>query len=227
MKQKIFVGAYGWRHRHWLNAFYPQELPVDGDEDWRLSYYSNEFNTVLVPVGYWQPGHGQASALVDCEHWLEQVHDEFQFFVECQSRMFEHISLSEFIASMKKLKPQLAGLVFLENKQAASNVGQDSFQALLDAVEVEVFGASTVFGGDFSVKSKVVWRQHEPQFSNFAYLENDLSDLKSARMMIDRFASSFEKLEPEITEATIIVDHAQLQASRLSEFRSLLEIMGY
>ena len=227
MKQKICTGAYGWRHRRWLNAFYPQDLPVEADEDWRLSYYSNEFNTVLVPVDYWQTGHGQASALIDSEHWLEQVHDEFQFFVECQSRMFEHISLSEFIASIKKLKPQLAGLVFLENKQAASNVEQDPFKTMIDAVDVDVFGASAVFGGSFSAKSKTVWRQHEPQFSNFAYLENDLSDLKSARMAIDRFAWSFEKLEPEITDATIIVDHAQLQASRLSEFRSLLEIMGY
>ena len=222
MKHSINLGAYGWRHPHWLNTFYPEDLPVSEPEDWRLTYFSNEFNAVLVPASYWQTGEK-----VDCERWLDAVHEKFQFFVECQSRMFQHISLSEFIASMKKLKPQLAGLVFLENKQAALNVEQDPFKALTDALEVDVFGASAVFGGSFSVKSKAVWRQHEPQFSNFAYLENDLSDLKSARMAIDRFASSFEKLEPEITEATIIVDHAQLQASRLSEFRSLLEIMGY
>ena len=52
LKQMMNLGAYGWRHKHWSNTFYPEDLPVDADDDWRLAYYSNEFNAVLVPADY-------------------------------------------------------------------------------------------------------------------------------------------------------------------------------
>ena len=80
MRQSINLGAYGWRQPHWDNGFYPEDLPVDGPDDWRLTYYSNEFNTVLVPADYWQ-----TSEKADCGIWLDAVHDEFQFFVEGES----------------------------------------------------------------------------------------------------------------------------------------------
>ena len=61
LKKTINPGAYGWRHKHWLESFYPEDLPVNGSEDWRLSYYSNEFNTVMVPCDYWKSGES-----IDC-----------------------------------------------------------------------------------------------------------------------------------------------------------------
>ncbi|VAW50835.1 hypothetical protein MNBD_GAMMA06-453, partial [hydrothermal vent metagenome] len=54
VKQKIIPGAYGWRQKHWSNSFYPEDLPAE--DDWRLTYYSNEFDVVLVPADYWQAG---------------------------------------------------------------------------------------------------------------------------------------------------------------------------
>ena len=40
------LGARGWRHAHWENDFYPDDLPPD----WQLAYYANEFSTVLVQL---------------------------------------------------------------------------------------------------------------------------------------------------------------------------------
>ena len=126
MKQNINIGAYGWRHSHWLNDFYPDDMPVAGEEDWRLAYYSNEFNTVLVPADYWQSQSEQAQA-VDCECWLDDVNDEFQFFVECHGGMFEHVSSDEMIKQLEILQPQLSALVFLEGKQPMPESLQNQF----------------------------------------------------------------------------------------------------
>ena len=43
------IGAYGWKHENWSGGFYPDDLP----QDWQLTYSSNAFNCVLVPVEYW------------------------------------------------------------------------------------------------------------------------------------------------------------------------------
>ena len=83
MKQTINLGAFGWLHPHWINSYYPEDLP----EDWRLGYYSNEFNTVLVPAVYWQDMRADV-----CEGWMDDVHQDFRFFVECNIRMFDDIS---------------------------------------------------------------------------------------------------------------------------------------
>jgi len=43
------VGTNGWEHDEWLGVFYPDDLP----ESWRLDYFSNAFNVVLVPQQAW------------------------------------------------------------------------------------------------------------------------------------------------------------------------------
>ena len=42
----LFVGARDWDHPDWQGTYFPEDLPAD----WRLSYYANEFSTVLVDV---------------------------------------------------------------------------------------------------------------------------------------------------------------------------------
>lgn len=67
------IGAWGWGHSEWQDNFYPDDLPTD----WRLTYYSNEFPLVLVPVADWV--HMSASQVVN---WIEDVNEEFQFILE-------------------------------------------------------------------------------------------------------------------------------------------------
>ena len=238
MKITINLGAYGWRHKHWLKSFYPEDLPVYRSEDWRLSYYSNEFNAVLVPYDYWQSGE-----ITDCEGWLDDVNEDFQFFVECHENMLENISLSELSDSLKKLQPQLSALVFLENKQhnlwpEAVSV-EKSFKSLVDALDVDVIKPAR----SLNSAAYTVCQQDNHLASRFAFVNSDLSDLKLARMMVEDIVNSSENLEwcvpqkslqkaDKPTEEvggnmTIIVNHPLLQASALSKFRAVLDIMGY
>ena len=66
----MLIGSVGWRHRHWQDSFYPDTLP----EDWWLTYYSNEFGCVLVPVA--QLGQTTIAA------WRDDTHERFRFFLE-------------------------------------------------------------------------------------------------------------------------------------------------
>ncbi len=221
MKQNINIGAYGWRHSHWLNDFYPDDLPVAGEEDWRLAYYSNEFNTVLVPADYWHSQSEQAQA-VDCECWLDDVNDEFQFFVECHGGMFEHVSSDEMIKQLEILQPQLSALVFLEGKQPMPESLQNQFYDLAESLEINIFADNGI-----DLQAKKIWRQKKQHHSDLALLDDDLTDLRSVRTIIDDFVSQTANIEPKGTEATIIVDHPSLRAQDLSQFRAVLDIMGH
>jgi hypothetical protein len=70
---RLIVGARGWDHPGWNGKFYPEDLP----QDWRLSYYANEFSGVLVPKSIWQTSEPELIA-----NWCDDVPDDFLFFLE-------------------------------------------------------------------------------------------------------------------------------------------------
>jgi len=240
LKQDIKLGAYGWRHAHWSTTFYPEDLPVEEDDDWRLAYYSNEFNTVMVPWTYWQ-----TEPLPDCEKWLDDVHDDFRFFIECHADMFEFISPAEFTDCLKKLGPKLSALVFLDDRSVATD-SLESLNLLIDTLGLDVF--TTGDTASLTTKRQVqnIWRPDKVQTSSFAFIEDDLLDLRSARVFVEDFVASIcnEGHKPEQSteqqpglqseqqsgendgQFSMIVSHPQLQASDLGRFRSVLEIMG-
>lgn len=201
MEQTINLGAYGWRQTHWSGTFYPEDLPMTDDDDWRLAYYSNEFNAVLVPADYWLDAQG-----ADCEAWLDSVHADFKFFVECRASMLDSLSLADLSAALKKLSPQLSALVLLDEGQSMPASTKQPFIELASSLQVEVFDLAA----------------GKP---DFLLLEDDLSDLRASRVAVEQFVAQTEDKASD--EATIIVDHAQLPAANLSKFRSMLEIMGY
>lgn len=69
---RLRVGACGWEYAHWLDNYYPHDLPAE----WRLSFYANEFPAVLVPQDQWRD---QWQHLAD---WVEDVPDEFRFYLQ-------------------------------------------------------------------------------------------------------------------------------------------------
>lgn len=212
MKKNIVLGAYGWRHPLWLSTFYPDDLP----EDWQLTYFSNEFNAVLVPAAYWQAGE-----IVDCEEWMDAVHDDFQFFVECHVNMLETITITELESCLKMLQPQIVALVILDEQQMSESAIKP-FYALADSLALDVFGPDIGSGANVGSKKKNIWYPGGSCSSDLAFVENDLSDLRSARKIVEDFVS-----QSEGESASIIVNHPKLQVNELVKFRSMLEIMGY
>jgi hypothetical protein len=96
---EILVAARGWSYPSWHGSFYPDDLP----EDWRLSYYSNEFRAVVVPASEWVE--------LDCaelERWAEDVPEEFLFYLEVEDLLTDWEQTAETI---KPLAHQLGGLL--------------------------------------------------------------------------------------------------------------------
>jgi hypothetical protein len=216
LKQTINVGAYGWLHPHWINTFYPEDLPAD----WRLGYYSNEFNTVLVPSFYWQE-----HSLTDCAALLDDAHSGFQFFIECDDRIFDTVSLLELNGALSLLKPQLSGLVFPGGLQVDKAI-DERFLELADSLEVDMIAGQSVPGAE------KLWRpgdsgEKPQQRARFAIIEDDLRDLRAVRSSIEPFISQLQDQGKEDGGASLIVSHPKLQVADLSKFRSVLEIMGH
>jgi hypothetical protein len=221
LKRNISVGAYGWRHSHWSGTFYPEDLPVSAEEDWRLTYYSNEFNCVLVPADYWLCLSDQDDA-IDCDHWLDEVNDEFQFYVECSMDIFDHVSFGAWSEQLKLLQPQLSALVITENQRKTPESKLKQLRNLAEVLRITVF-----VNGDFDSLIKQIWRKDRQCSSALALLEDDLTDLRSVRATMDDFVSQKSDIDQISSKATIIVNSPRLQANDLAQFRKVIEVMGY
>jgi hypothetical protein len=70
---RLLIGTAGWQRPAWADAFYPEDLPPD----WRLAYYANVCDALLV---------GQAD-LADCrvedfDRLLDEAGDDLWLFVD-------------------------------------------------------------------------------------------------------------------------------------------------
>ncbi|WP_333841466.1 DUF72 domain-containing protein [Pelomicrobium sp.] len=70
---RVHVGAIGWEHPHWVGSFYPEDLPAE----WRLAYYNQWFDCVLVPASRWR-----AATEEEMIGWREDTLARFRFVLE-------------------------------------------------------------------------------------------------------------------------------------------------
>ena len=96
------IGAFGWNHPAWIAGFYPADLPVQ----WRLSYYANEFDTVLVP--------GEllvSEAAFGMQTWCGEVSGRFGFIVELEPFLVKDLEGQRILTGLDALGASLRGLV--------------------------------------------------------------------------------------------------------------------
>ena len=72
MTGSIRVGAVDWRRPDWNGTFYPADMP----EEWRLTFYSSQFNCVYLEAAAWQ---GVDAA--ELARWHDDVHSRFVFLL--------------------------------------------------------------------------------------------------------------------------------------------------
>ncbi|WP_455204654.1 DUF72 domain-containing protein [Kaarinaea lacus] len=95
---QILFGLRGWRHPQWIGGFYPEDMP----EEWWISYYSNEFRSVLVPQEYFYN-----TSADQVQSWIDDTDKQFVFFAEMP------LSLPWQVTEqlLQPLTPQLGGLI--------------------------------------------------------------------------------------------------------------------
>lgn len=97
----VVVGARGWLHGRWMESFYPEDIP----EDWRLGFYANEFNTLLVPWTQWSES---VNAL---EEGLDDTANDFHLYLELPNQ-FQLLP-----AHLRNIKDHVTGLVCVTQQE--------------------------------------------------------------------------------------------------------------
>ena len=97
-KPEIWIGARGWRHESWLGGFYPDDMP----QEWWLAYYSNEFDSVLVPWDYLKDARPDT-----LQTWIEEASDSFVFFIELPLSAPKEL----VVKILETLGPRLGGIL--------------------------------------------------------------------------------------------------------------------
>lgn len=97
-KPEIRVGARGWDFEQWKGEFYPDDLP----RDWRFSFYSNDFQTILIPGNYLTQ-----FTLDEWQEWIEDTSRDFWFYIE----VAESANWDEIEPYLKIFESKLKGII--------------------------------------------------------------------------------------------------------------------
>jgi hypothetical protein len=197
LAENIHLACRGWQHAHWLGSFYPDDLPID----WQLSYYSNAFDSVVIPGDYWS-----ADILEQAYDWCDQVPVDFRFYVEWPAAL-EAAAVPQFCSQLEAMADNLAGLLV---NAAPGSTALLALQQRLPTLQV--YGAQ-----DFWLPDSVA----QPSDAPLAVLARPWRDLRELRYWLEAFAPKHAAARQALLCTMPQPDSAQLQQAR-----TLLDIMG-
>lgn len=111
MVSELIIGARGWQYSQWITRFYPDDMP----DDWRFSYYSNEFNSVLLPQAELLAAEEDA-----VKDWYDDIGEDFVFFVELDELQY----WQDCLARLTPLRSLIGGFVLHASMWSADDLAQ-------------------------------------------------------------------------------------------------------
>jgi len=190
--ENLQIGARGWRHAHWQDSYYPDDLP----EEWQLTFYANDFSVVLVPVEYWDKQNGY-----DLESWLDEVEEDFSFYLEAPS--FNDEAESHLFQSQCQLMgEQLGGVLITE---------------MGNVTDLEVPCPVVKNSAAINVKSNA-------EKLDIGLITQDYSDLRKIRTWLE----SFDKQSVASQKVVFVtnLDTPDVNVNTILEIKTLIEMMG-
>jgi uncharacterized protein YecE (DUF72 family) len=98
---ELQIGTSGWVYKHWMDIFYPSNLPSDQ----QLSFYAQHFTTVEINFSFYRLPERYMF-----ENWREQTPSNFIFAVK-GSRYLTHMKkLKDPIEPLSRLMERASGL---------------------------------------------------------------------------------------------------------------------
>lgn len=190
------IGAWGWQHAGWeKDVFYPDDLP----EDWQLSYYSNEFDLVVIPANYWlQEGFAE-------NDWLDDVEDDFVFYIDWPFQQLTNQQDYEKCAeSCRQLEEQLQSvLVNNDHWLQLTSEQQQWFELATAGFDVQRYDESSTV------------------IKNILFLQSD------SRESLRDLSERLKGLLQASTIEHIVLANKLIEISRLKELKTLIELLGY
>jgi hypothetical protein len=146
-KPEIWIGARGWRHESWVGDFYPEDMP----HEWWLAYYSNEFDSVLVPWEYLKDAHPDTLQI-----WIEEANERFAFFIELSLSASKDL----VVKVLEALGPRLGGIL-LNDITNQDEITSDVLAAA-DWIEIaKAFAPIAVNRKSFTPSGDLIAQQHQ------------------------------------------------------------------
>lgn len=204
----VQVAARGWDHPGWVTDFYPDDLP----EDWRLTYYANEFSRVVVPS---EVMRGADEAML--ASWADDVGERFRFFIEIPEELAWSLGPEGLQHNLAVLGDKLGGVLM--------------GRALLDHAEWrQLFGEA-----DIPVLIRVseipdlvpIWREWrpggEPPRKGVMLLDSSLlgGDIGKFKAWVEDV-----KQTCDAADLLIVLDGTPPDIRLLAEGQTMLELMG-
>jgi len=180
---QILIGACGWQHEQWQGQFYPDDLPLD----WRLPYYTNEFETLLVPYEMWSE-----SELEEIESWLDDIPEIFDLFFEvdlglCNENVKKMLSHEIFryrqVKFTSKSPVQCLEKCNMQHGAIVNNVSTDEKIALIRCSSQNVIKPDEI--RQLIEKAKDDYRECDNVFLFFDQALLDMNILNNAKIIVD------------------------------------------
>ncbi len=190
----IAIGAWGWAHAAWLGGFYPEDLPPE----WRLTFYSNEFDAVGLDADAWL-----APDIETLRGWVGDTREGFRFFLGLSGQLPDDLE-----ERLTVLAPRL-GAVLVDAALPSEVFDQVRRFAPLWG-DGPIPGLATVAQG----LSAALELERAP----LVMLDDETLNLRAARTVMDILGRR--------GHATILLrGHASL--ARLEELRTLRDLLGW
>lgn len=96
-------------------AVYPPDVPAE----WHLTWYANRSMAVVLPAERWL-----AADVTQIEDWVFQVHENFWFYLQCQTQA----QVDQALAKRVAFDGRLGGLVLVDGLVMPVNAGVDGLR---------------------------------------------------------------------------------------------------
>lgn len=199
MNKSIKVGVYDWVKFPIKNNYYPDDLP----EEWKLSYFSNDFETACINL---------SSLSLDLDlltEWVEDLPDGFKL-----SFVLTQLSQLGFVTELVSQVALKIDYLIVDSQERDILLQNNSNKTVLLAPEIaaleQIISASSIWTPENNVES-----------SGIALLPQ-IDNMRQYRRWIEIWL-----LENDQQDLTLWLDGATAQYSTISELRTLVELMGY
>ncbi len=202
---RVLTGTSGFQHSGWDESYYPPDIPAD----WKLAFYANDFNAVLLPESVWRE-----TSPDDLEQWLEDIDEGFRVYLRVTCSMPD---LDESGKISKLLAPYFAGFFIDQDvKVDIDKLSPDTIWLLS-----QQHGLKDV---NDSIRCRIrYWGQLEDidHRVNAVVIESEMDKRKLRQVL--------EKIEPYLdtnNDVLVLYDLSSPVAQDLKDLRILLELMG-
>jgi hypothetical protein len=199
MAYTISVGVFDWVNFSRQQGFYPDDIP----EEWKLAFYSNEFNSACLSLTALS---SQVDLLSD---WVTDLPDGFELSIYIEQS--NHIPIIQTL-----LQNEDCHLTALIVGQSESNnlLHKENLLSVLSA-EILIYEFNEIW----TPMNKAV------QNSRFAMLPI-AENIRQYREWVDQWLKGSEQDCP-VEDKTLWLQGGDTSYQKLSEIRTLTELMGY